>query len=438
MGTEANDSNLFPLDINDNSLNSNNIQNNVTNANENDEVIIFPIDVSDNIQSKNSATNITNTQSTAPTKNSNNSNGNISKPKNTTVRTNNNNQNKNQQTGQGIPSQKKKSKSSKLKWVVILSLFFYFKKDIFNSRAFHKIENWFSKHNPVGTNLADFENFKKGKPIYYAEHPNADPTHWFKKTNTTFDIYIGELILLEKTGEVKRRYILPKGVKEEMYYSENKNNKTRTKKYIREIGSTDIDEMLLNNDDLSQKALLQEWEGGPTFYVSLNKLEYYQEVGVRFLYNDFDSYKKNDTGIIFIPGYFYELIQKGDSVRNLKLKDIPTFKIQKNAGKTSQLNSQISEDEVNNNSNSEEVIGLTSGRNLYKVSSSLGKSFFYYSPDYTSKTKKYIVSGDWVQIEKTENGFGFTHFYNKDEVQTDGWLDLSTLEFECNDCDIKR
>jgi hypothetical protein len=43
-----------------------------------------------------------------------------------------------------------------------------------------------------------------------------------------------------------------------------------------------------------------------------------------------------------------------------------------------------------------------------------------------------------VQIEKTENGFGFTHFYNKDEVQTDGWLDLSTLEFECNDCDIKR
>jgi hypothetical protein len=375
MGTEADDNNLFPLDTNDDSLNSNKIPNNVTNANKNEDVVVFPLDISDNSCSTNSSSS-NNNQSLAPSINSNISKGKISKGKNTSKVSGNNNQSFNQQSGNVVLTQKKISKSisPKVKWFVILCLFFYFKKDIFNSRAFHRIENWFEKHNPVGPNLNGFENFKKGKPIYYAEHPNADPTHWFKKTNTTFDIYIGELILLEKTGEVKSRYVLPKGIKEEMYYSENKNKKTKNKTYIREIGSTDIDEML-NNDDLSQKALLQEWEGGPTFYVSLNNLEYYQEVAVRFLYNDFDSYKKNDTGIIFIPEYFYELIQNGDSVRNLKLKDIPTFKIQKSNSNESQIDTRKLEDEVNNNSKSEEVLGLTSGRNLYKVSSSLGNLF---------------------------------------------------------------
>jgi len=438
MGTESNDSNLFPLDINDNSLNSNNVPNNVTNANKNDDVVIFPLDITNNFRSTNTNPNNNNTQSVATSTNLNISKGKISKPKNTPKSTKNNNQNSNQQTGQGIPSQKKTSKSISplVKWIVILLLFFYFKKDIFNSRAFHKIERWFVLHNPFETNINDFENFKKGKPIYYADHPNIDPTHWFKKTNTTYDIYIGELILLGKTGEIERRYVLPKGVKEEMYYSVNKNKKTKNKIYIREIDYY-IEELLLNNEDLGQKALLQEWQGGPTFYVSINKLEYYQEVALKFLKNDFDAYKKNDTGIIFIPECFYERIKKGENVRNLTLKDIPTFKITENTFNTSHQASENSKVEQKNNS--EEVLGLTPGRSLYKVkSSSLGKSFFYESPDYSSKTKKYIIAGDLVQIENTENGFGFTNFYNNDEVQTDGWLDMSTLEFQCKDCDIKR
>ena len=165
-----------------------------------------------------------------------------------------------------------KSISSGIKWIVILFFLFYFKKDILNSNAFYKIERWFVLYNPFDTNINDFENFKKGKPIYYADHPNWDPSHWFKKTNTTYNIYIGELILLGKTGEVKRRYILPTGVNEEMYSSVYKDKETKNRIYIREIDH-EIDELLLNNNDLSQKALLQEWEGGPTFYVRINKLE---------------------------------------------------------------------------------------------------------------------------------------------------------------------
>jgi tetratricopeptide (TPR) repeat protein len=88
-----------------------------------------------------------------------------------------------------------------------------------------------------------------------------------------------------------------------------------------------IDDLINSNNDMKQKALLQEWDGGPTFYVPLSKLEYYDEVAIKFIYNDFDSYIKKDTGIVYLPSFFYDLIMKGSNVRNLKLEDIPTKKL---------------------------------------------------------------------------------------------------------------
>lgn len=232
----------------------------------------------------------------------------------------------------------KKSRSF-FKILVFAILFYFFKDRLMQNSYINKLTNWVVEHSPFGKKIQDFEDFKKGKLVYYAEDPNINPIHRFKKTSSKIGIYSGELILIEKTGELRKRYILPKGVKEKMVKSyttvstrsglkkvRTKDKVTNTKTFIREMGDTNID-MMLFKGNLEKNVLLQEWDGGPIFNVRLESIEYYEETALTFIWNDFESFKKNDTGIVYIPTYIYNKLVKNKNVKGLSLKNIPTKSI---------------------------------------------------------------------------------------------------------------
>jgi hypothetical protein len=252
----------------------------------------------------------------------------------------------------------------------------------------------------------------------------------FRFKGRSYNFFKGELILLGKTNELAKRYVIPRGVKLEINSKDEIQNKvTLRKTYVREIEYNDgkkfntIEKSLKINSNLNQKVLLQEWDLGPVFYVPLKNIEYYEEVAVMFIKNDLESYKKYDTGTCYLPAYFYELIQKGIDVSGLKLKDIPLKKIDTTSYKLiaqkdiSQVHDVI-----------QQVKAIYEGRNIYQVINN--KSFFYKSPSDRYKRKEYIIKADFVCITKIEYGFGYARFYDENDNETGGWLDINTLKFQ--------
>jgi hypothetical protein len=45
------------------------------------------------------------------------------------------------------------------------------------------------------------------------------------------------------------------------------------------------------------------------------------------MYNSFESFQNDETDIIFLPAYYYDLLTSGQSIQGLSLKNIPTKKI---------------------------------------------------------------------------------------------------------------
>ena len=60
----------------------------------------------------------------------------------------------------------------------------------------------------------------------------------------------------------------------------------------------------------------------------------------------------------------------------------------------------------------------------------INKSYFYSKPEEgAASTKKYLISGDYVSVVRTRNGFGYIDYYNENNGKTtSGWLDLRDLE----------
>jgi hypothetical protein len=58
------------------------------------------------------------------------------------------------------------------------------------------------------------------------------------------------------------------------------------------------------------------------------------------------------------------------------------------------------------------------------------KAYFHSHPDQKFKsTSKFLVSGDYIEIMRTKNGFAYIEFLNNDANKTTaGWIDLNDLE----------
>lgn len=432
---------LFPLDDSHdlNSLDS--ISNEgVNDVGTDDNIILFPLvdfDASSNSNlSSTKSSNSNSQQKASSTKTNNPSRNNFVQNKNGNTSWKSKNRN-----SKPLPKPATKTKKSINNWkifiVLFLILFIYFKRNYAYSNLIHPIGIWIVQHNPFGINLNDFERFKKGKPIFNAETPDNDHTGLYKIINRK-NRYTGDLILLGQTAEANRRYILPRGTKLEYHERyENKFEITIRKTFVESVDYyvgkkrfQSIEKLLENYKDLSQKVLLKNDGLFGAFWVPLNQLEYYDEVAVKFIKNDFNKFKKYDTGIIYLPTYFYKLIQKGINVRNLKLKDIPLYKIDLNENK---LDNEM-DDFINLESsfNEEEVFPKNDLCNFQvQMKITNGKSFFYKTPSDSFKRKEYISNWNCVTIERIVFGFGFAYFYNNEDdvIKEGGWLELSTLEF---------
>jgi len=433
---------LFPLDDSHdlNSLDS--ISNEAVNdVGTDDNIILFPLDdfdaSSNSNLSRTTSSNSNSQQKASSTKTNNPSRNNFVQNKNGNTSGKSKNRN-----SKPLPKPATKTKKLINNWkifvVLFLMLFIYFKRNYVYSNLIQPIGIWIVKHNPFGINLYDFEKFKKGKPIFYAETPYSDHTGLSRIINRA-NRYTGEIILLDKTGEVNKRYILPRGTQLEYHFrNENKYEITIRKTFVESVDNYvdrerffSVEKLLNQNNDFKQKVLLQKWEGfltGDYFFVPLNDLEYYDEVAVKFIKNDFNSFKKSDTGIIYLPTYFYVLIQKGINVRNLKLKDIPLKKL------LNKQNNEQGELEYKNNLIHEElVIPKLDVGDSYQVKMDIvnRKSFFYKTPSDRYKRNEYLTNGNFVTIERVEYGFGFAYFYNNEDdvIKEGGWLDMSSLEF---------
>jgi len=55
------------------------------------------------------------------------------------------------------------------------------------------------------------------------------------------------------------------------------------------------------------------------------------------------------------------------------------------------------------------------------------KTFFHSEPDASTVRKAYLIEGDKVYVEKTNNGFGYVTFTNTKGTVTKGWLKMSDL-----------
>jgi len=60
----------------------------------------------------------------------------------------------------------------------------------------------------------------------------------------------------------------------------------------------------------------------------------------------------------------------------------------------------------------------------------VNKTYFHSQPDSKFKSnKKFLVSGDYCDLIKMQNGFAYVEFYNYSlNKTTTGWIDLSDLE----------
>lgn len=306
----------------------------------NDDLVLFPLEQNKNLVQKNSAPHtikpvqvISNKRkkSSTTTKSSNQStNRSFVLPKAKPNYPLNPTNNKRQQS---------KKSYSFFKIFIFAILFYFFKERILQISSINKLSKWVIEHNPFGKNLKDFEEFKKDKIILYAENPNLNPIFRFKNTMTKVSTYSNELILIGKTWELRRRYLLPKGVKVKMSKSNksisnssdwkmisSKDKITNSKIFINEMGDTNIDYMIRNRD-LEKSVMLQEWGGGPSFSVRLKNIEYYDEIGVSYINNDFESFKKFDSGVIFLPTFIYNKLLNNKNVKGFTLKNIPTKSI---------------------------------------------------------------------------------------------------------------
>ena len=68
-------------------------------------------------------------------------------------------------------------------------------------------------------------------------------------------------------------------------------------------------------------------------------------------------------------------------------------------------------------------------QDVYDISVSAKKSYFYDTPDFSTKRRAFLVQYDEASILRTRNGFVFIEYYNYlTEKTTSGWMDLADLE----------
>ena len=70
---------------------------------------------------------------------------------------------------------------------------------------------------------------------------------------------------------------------------------------------------------------------------------------------------------------------------------------------------------------------LEQTKDVYNYYLVVSQTYFHNAPDESTKRSAYLIQGQLVFIEKTENGFGYTEYINTRGQTTKGWLKMSDL-----------
>jgi len=173
------------------------------------------------------------------------------------------------------------------------------------------------------TVLQDFNTFKSNHYIFHYEpegKDNRDDKILFLK-NSGYDFTNSPLILIEQTSISNRRYFLEKGITEKMVYSSVPDKVVKSRTYLRMTGN--IDESIASHNDYNLSVRLQEFYGGPEFYIPIKDISFYDEVGIKCLEDDISLYKEQIFDTIYIPTFIYEKIKNGEDITKYNLKSIP-------------------------------------------------------------------------------------------------------------------
>jgi hypothetical protein len=222
------------------------------------------------------------------------------------------------------------------RWLVLsllsMQLIYIFKIDI-RKKDEIKVEN---------QKIEDFETFKKDKIIIPID--NGDESI-FSFENFPRGIS-GEAILLDEQSNVddfNYSFVVKPGFVEKWYRSEVKIPYLVVKEQRRVYSDDDIKQRLRNNPNPNDEIILRDWEKRLEFYAKISDLHLIEFVAVEYMFNDKESFEKNETHVVHMPKFIYDLLKQHKSIIGYNFSNIPSKSIFQ-----SDL-SQLNTNEINNN-----------------------------------------------------------------------------------------
>lgn len=137
-------------------------------------------------------------------------------------------------------------------------------------------------------------------------------------------------------------------------------------------------------------------------------------------------------GIVFsISVLYFSYIKKNfeQDIQNKKSSnnDLPAFD-----NSVTNDNSNDNENIINEkNSENNKLIHYELG-NYVVDGDELGRAYFHDYPNQSTRRNAFVVTGEYVNILKTQNGFGYVEFVNPKGKKSKGWLKLNLLTFYNN------
>ena len=219
-----------------------------------------------------------------------------------------------------------------LVWILLIMGLVYFRDNIRQSKIYNDhfkpvvgkyvdgLEQWVKDKNPFDSRESSFQKFRSSNPVFHLD--GMDEALYTIKRTDTFST--SSIILTDKTGNERYRHWVSKGTKKIKFKKSIKNKTFKKDSPIRLI--QDIDSLLAYNSKLNQRILVQEWSGGPLFYVPVNGLRYYKEIELEFVPDHIHAYDSDPSGSIYLSEHMYESMLKGLGNASIDFSDIPVSK----------------------------------------------------------------------------------------------------------------
>lgn len=173
---------------------------------------------------------------------------------------------------------------------------------------------------------AEFDNFKKDKIIISIDNNDESLFSYIDFPRGVS----GQAILLDEQQNVDNPYysfVVKPGFIEEWYSSEVKIPNFLVTEQRRVYSDENLIEIISGISDPNYKIILRDWEKRLQFYARVSDLYVIELVAVAFLFNDKESFEKNQTYIVHMPKFIYELLKQKKAINKYNFSNAPSISI---------------------------------------------------------------------------------------------------------------